>query len=74
MVDKSESCLTGKMTNKPFSGKGKRSQELLGLIHFDVYSLKSILDRRRAQYFVTIVDDKFRFSYVYLIKYQSEGF
>ena len=31
-----ESCLMGKMTKTPFSGPGKRTTELLGLIHTDV--------------------------------------
>ena len=33
-----ESCLKGKMTKRPFSGKGLRSKELLELIHTDVCS------------------------------------
>ena len=31
-----ESCLLGKMTKSPFTGKGERASELLGLVHSDV--------------------------------------
>ena len=34
--DTCESCLLGKMTKTPFTGKGERSTELLSLIHTDV--------------------------------------
>ncbi len=60
MVDKGESCLTGKMTKTPFTRKGERSQELIGLIHSDVCDPMSVLARGGAQYFVTIINDKSR--------------
>ena len=36
LLDQCESCLAGKMTKAPFTGKGNRLTELLGLIHSDV--------------------------------------
>ena len=35
-MDVCKSCLLGKMTKSPFSGKGKRASDLLCLIHSDV--------------------------------------
>ena len=31
-----ESCLEGKMTKRPFNAKGRRAQDLLELVYFDV--------------------------------------
>ena len=31
-----ESCLLGKMTKSPFTGKDERASDVLGLIHIDV--------------------------------------
>ena len=34
-----ESCLKGKMTKRPFGAKGRRAQDLLELVHLDVYGI-----------------------------------
>ncbi|KAM2474368.1 hypothetical protein PS1_007078 [Malus domestica] len=40
-----EPCLLGKMTKSPFTGKGKRAIEILGLIHTDVCGPMSTTSR-----------------------------
>ena len=69
-----ESCLLGKMTKTPFSGKGERATELLGIIHSDVCGPMSITARGGYSYFITFTDDHSRYGYVYLMKYKSEAF
>ena len=52
-----ESCLSGKMTKSPFSGKGERASELLELIHSDVCGPMNTHARGSFSYFITIIDD-----------------
>ena len=72
--DTCESCLLGKMTKSPFSGKGERASELLGLIHSDICGPMTTQARGGFLYFVTFIDDHSRFGYLYLMKYKSEVF
>ena len=72
--DTCESCLLGKMTKTPFSGKGERAVALLDLVHTDVCGLMSTHARGGYDYFITFIDDYSRFGYVYLMKYKSEAF
>ncbi|KAM1999944.1 hypothetical protein ACFX16_007308 [Malus domestica] len=69
-----ECCLKGKMTKSPFTGKGERATEILGLIHTDVCGPMSTTSRGGFSYYITFTDDHSRFSYVYLMKYKSESF
>ena len=72
--DACEACLMGKMTKAPFSGKGVRASELLGLIHTDVCGPMSTDARGGYSYFITFTDDLSRYGYVYLMKQKSEAF
>ncbi|KAM1772047.1 hypothetical protein ACFX11_046791 [Malus domestica] len=69
-----ECCLKGKMTKSPFTGKGERATEILGLIHTDVCGPMSTTSRGGFSYYITFTDDHSRFGYVYLMKYKSESF
>ncbi|KAL0457696.1 UNVERIFIED_CONTAM: hypothetical protein Slati_0396800, partial [Sesamum latifolium] len=69
-----ESCLKGKMTKKPFVGKTAFANDLLDLVHTDVYGPLSIPARGGFFYFITFTDDHSRYGYVYLIRYKSEAF
>ena len=69
-----ESCLLGKMTKSPFTGKGERASELLGLVHSDVCGPMSSSARGGYFYFITFTDDLSRYGYVYLMKHKSESF
>jgi len=68
------SCLIGKMTKSPFTGKGERANDLLALIHTDVCGPLNIPARGGFQYFITFTDDFSRYGYVYLMKHKSESF
>ena len=68
------SCLLGKMTKTPFTGKGERASDLLALIHTDVCGPLNTHARGGFQYFITFTDDYSRYGYVYLMKHKSESF
>ncbi|GJX06210.1 retrotransposon protein, putative, ty1-copia subclass [Tanacetum coccineum] len=72
--DKCESCLSGKMTKKPFPHSNERAKDLLGVIHTDVCGPLRHVSRQGASYFITFTDDYSRYGYVYLLKHKHEVF
>ncbi|GJR62032.1 retrotransposon protein, putative, ty1-copia subclass [Tanacetum coccineum] len=72
--DKCESCLSGKMTKKPFLHSNERAKDLLGIIHTDVCGPLRHVSRQGASYFITFTDDYSRYGYVYLLKHKHEVF
>ncbi|KAK8590161.1 hypothetical protein V6N12_024544 [Hibiscus sabdariffa] len=72
-LDVCESCLLGKMTKAPFSGKGERASDLLGLVHSDVCGPMNTQARGGYQYFITFTDDFSRYGYIYLMRHKSEA-
>ena len=67
-----ESCLEGKMTKCPFSGKGYRNKEPLELVHSDLCSPMNAKTRGGYEYFVSFIDDYSRYGYIYLMHKKSE--
>ncbi|KAK8506959.1 hypothetical protein V6N12_009270 [Hibiscus sabdariffa] len=61
------------MTKAPFSGKGERASDLLGLIHSDVCGPMDTQARGGFQYFITFTDDFSRYGYIYLMRHKSEA-
>ncbi|GJY20853.1 retrotransposon protein, putative, ty1-copia subclass [Tanacetum coccineum] len=59
--DKCESCLSGKMTKKPFPHSNERAKDLLGIIHTDVCGPLRHVSRQGASYFITFTDDYSRY-------------
>ncbi|GKC27562.1 retrotransposon protein, putative, ty1-copia subclass [Tanacetum coccineum] len=72
--DKCESCISGKMTKKPFNNNIERATDLLGLIHTDVCGPFRHVSRKGASYFLTFTDDFSRYGYVYLLKHKHKVF
>ncbi|GJT80337.1 retrotransposon protein, putative, ty1-copia subclass [Tanacetum coccineum] len=72
--EKCLSCMSGKMTRKPYSHQVKRAKDLLGLIHTDVCGPFRTVSKQGASYFVTFTDDFSRYGYVYLLKHKHEVF
>ncbi|GJV06150.1 retrotransposon protein, putative, ty1-copia subclass [Tanacetum coccineum] len=68
------SCLSGKMTRKPFPHRTERATDLLGLKHTDVCGPLRHMSRQGARYFITFTDDYSRYGYVYLLKHKHEVF
>ncbi|MBJ4058734.1 DDE-type integrase/transposase/recombinase, partial [Salmonella enterica subsp. enterica serovar Goldcoast] len=69
-----ESCLVGKITKTPFTGRSERASDLLALIHTDVCGPMSTTARGGFQYFITFTDDYSRYGYIYLMRNKSESF
>ncbi|GKE10629.1 retrotransposon protein, putative, ty1-copia subclass [Tanacetum coccineum] len=72
--DKCKSCISGKMTKKPFNNNIERATDLLGLIHTDVCGPFRHVSRKGASYFLTFTDDFSRYGYVYFLKHKHEVF
>ncbi|GJS72916.1 retrotransposon protein, putative, ty1-copia subclass [Tanacetum coccineum] len=72
--DQCVSCISGKMTRKPFSHKTKKVKDVLGLIHTDVCGPLRHVSKKGASYFITFTDDYSRYGYVYLLKHKHEVF
>ena len=72
--DTCESYLLGKMKKDPFTEHSERANELLDLIHTDVYGPLSSDARGGYKYFITFTDDFSRYGYVYLMRHKSESF
>nr|GFB64891.1 retrotransposon protein, putative, Ty1-copia subclass [Tanacetum cinerariifolium] len=72
--DKCESCISGKMTKKPFSHKTEKVNDVLGLIHTDVCGPLRHVSKKSVSYFITFTDDYSRYGYVYLLKHKHEVF
>ena len=62
------------MTKSPFTRKGERAKEILGLIHTDVYGPMNIATMGGFSCFITFTDDHSRFGYVFLMRHKSESF
>ena len=66
--DVCEPCLLGKMTKSPFIGSCERGEDVLDLIHTDVYGPFRSPTWDGRHYYVTFTDDFSRYGYVYLIR------
>ena len=62
------------MTKRPIPPKGNRSNELLELVHTDVYGPINIRAHSRYVYFITFTDDHSRYGYVYQMHRKSDSF
>ena len=70
-----ESCVKGKhhRTQFPTSG-GKRSEEPLGLVHSDLCGKMNAESLSGAEYFLTFIDDRTRYVWVYILKRKDQVF
>jgi hypothetical protein len=69
-----KSCLQGKMARIAFSQSNSRFEEIFGLIHSDVCGPFEENAIGQYRYFVTFIDDKSRYTYVYLLRSKGEVF
>ena len=68
-----ESYFFGKMTKSPFTEKGERAKEILGLIHMDVCKPMNTTIMEGFSYFIMFTDDHSRFGYVFLMRHAAGG-
>ena len=70
-----ETCVGGKHHKSKFpKGTSNRSTEPLGLVHSDICGKINSKSLGGAEYFLTFVDDKTRYVWVYFLKYKDEAF
>ncbi|GJV32237.1 zinc finger, CCHC-type containing protein [Tanacetum coccineum] len=69
---KCKTCMLTKITKKPFQNV-KCETEVLELIHSDLCDLHATPSLGNKKYFVTFIDDAFRFCYVYLLHSKDEA-
>ena len=64
----------GKIPKTLFSETMERANDLLEIIHTDVWDSMSVQARDEYHYFPTFRDDLSRYGYIYLMKHKSETF
>ncbi|GJW98789.1 retrovirus-related pol polyprotein from transposon TNT 1-94 [Tanacetum coccineum] len=70
-----EGCILGKQSKKAFPvGKSKRVDDVLELIHADLYGPMRVDSLAGSKYFLLFTDDYCRMSWVYFIQQKSETF
>ena len=70
-----ETCVGGKHHKSQMpTSSGTRSEELLGLVHSDVCGKISTKFIGGAEYFLTFIDDKTRYVWVYTLKHKARVF
>ena len=70
-----ESCTEGKHHRSQFPTSGaKRSEEVLGLVHTDVCGKINVKSLSGGEYFLTFIDDKTRYVWVYILKRKDQVF
>ena len=72
-LSKCQICATSKLT-RTTCGSMTRETKLLELIHSDLGDLKQTMTRRGKKFYVTFIDDYFRFTRVYLLINKDETF
>lgn len=70
-----EPCVEGKHHRTKFeTSSAKRSDSVLGLVHSDVCGKMSTQSLSGSEYFLTFIDDKTRYTWVYILKRKDQVF
>ena len=67
-------CLLGKQHRVSFSNKSTKKSEILELVYYDVCGLIEVKSIGGYKYFVTIINDASRKTWVYLLKSKDQVF
>jgi len=65
-------CHFTKQKRLPFPLSASKSEKCFDLIHVDVWGLYSLSSIHGHKYFLTIIDDYSRYTWVFLLKQKSE--
>ncbi|KAL2904103.1 Retrovirus-related Pol polyprotein from transposon TNT 1-94 [Bienertia sinuspersici] len=72
-----EVCLTcplGKFTKLPYKLSRSRAKQILEMIHIDIWGPYKVATRRGHRFFLTLVDDHTRVTWVQLLRNKSESY
>ena len=72
-LSKCHICVTSKLTKKTYRSVSSETK-LLELIHYDLGDLKRTMTRGGKKFYVTFIDDYYRFTIVYLLRNKDEAF
>ncbi|XP_019438974.1 PREDICTED: uncharacterized protein LOC109344676 [Lupinus angustifolius] len=72
-LDPCEICHLAKHKKLPFNDSSSKSQSMFDLVHVDIWGPISTPSTFGHKYFLTIVDDKTRFTWVHFMKQKSEA-
>ncbi|KAK9682189.1 hypothetical protein RND81_10G056600 [Saponaria officinalis] len=67
-------CPMAKLTKFPFPNRTTKSLKPFELIHMDIWGPYGVPYKGHYRYFLTIVDDYSRATWVYLLKFKSDAF
>lgn len=71
-IENCDSCLRAKQTRLPFPNSNIKTSSCFELIHYDIWGGYKVPSLSGAHYFLTIVDDFSRSTWIYLIKNKSD--
>ena len=75
LIEIYKSCVVAKHERNYFSsGKSRRAQAILELIHSDICGLISPASNGNKKYFMTLIDDFYRKTWIYFLHAKSEAF
>jgi hypothetical protein len=66
-------CVESKQSRKPHKAAAARNLAPLELIHSDLCEMNGELTKGGKRYFMTFIDDRTRFCYIYLLKSKDEA-
>ena len=69
-----EACPEGKQHRTKFQSSNRRADDLLGLVHSDVCGKINAKSLGGAEYFLSFIDDKTRYVWVYCLKHKDQVF
>ena len=67
-------CPVAKFTKLPFGTSESRAEKVFDLIHIDIWGPYRVSTRMNHRYFLTLVDDHSRVTWVHLLKHKSDAF
>ncbi|KAL2902613.1 Retrovirus-related Pol polyprotein from transposon TNT 1-94 [Bienertia sinuspersici] len=76
-VNSKEECLTcplGKFTKLPYKISKSRAKHILEMIHIDIWGPYKVATRKGHRFFLTLVDDYIRVTWVQLLRSKSESY
>ncbi len=69
-----ENCVYGKQNQVSFPSGGKRTKQILELVHSDVFGPVKVPSLSKFVYYVSFIDDFSRNTWIYFLKKKSEVF
>jgi len=69
-----DNCVYGKQNRVSFPSGGKRTKQILELVHSDLFGPVEVISLGKSVYYVLFIDDFSRNTWIYFLKKKSEVF